>query len=93
MARAHRNRPVNLTGSALGLHLHPYAPWDSGVCVFVCVTSWFLKHLPGDRLCGPIAKGDTAFLFRLGIEPYFPGGAEFCDFLRGSQPLSQRGPS
>ena len=42
--------------------------------MFVCVTSWFLKHLPGDRLCGLITKGDTAFLFPLGIEPYFPGG-------------------
>ena len=86
MARAHRNHLVNLTGSALWLHLDPYAPWDSGVCVCVCVyvcvcvcvCDFLALETPawGGRLCGLITKGDTTFLFPLGIEPHFPGVGE-----------------
>lgn len=51
---AHKNYPINLIGSALGLNLDPYAPGDRGVHMFVCVcvsvTFWFLKYLPRDHL-------------------------------------------
>ncbi|XP_069902312.1 zinc finger protein 202 isoform X1 [Globicephala melas] len=45
------------------------------VCVCVCmsVTSWFLKHLPRDHLCGLSTQGDTALVFPLDVEPPFPG--------------------
>ena len=70
------------------------------VCLCVCVCDFLVLETPawGGHLCGFITKGDTAFLFPFGIEPHFPGGGggggrEFFDFLRGSQPLSQRSPS
>ncbi|XP_022416027.1 zinc finger protein 202 isoform X5 [Delphinapterus leucas] len=37
------------------------------------VTSWFLKHLPRDHLCGLSTQGDTALVFPSDVEPPFPG--------------------
>ena len=64
------------------------------------MTSWFLKHLPGEAIFAASSPRVIPLSFSLLVLNLIflggggaGGGREFSDFLRGSQPLSQRGPS